>query len=228
MRPLETGAWIFGTGTLAALAIAVTSKNGKTKSMLYNIATGTGISAITMYLADLTDKQHEATAAATAHPSVALPITYPFPTPGSPPAALPGAGLPPGPPPATPPPLPAPSSTPPPAAPPIQPTVPSGANAIGCTPLSGTLPPSAVAQARALLALNPTAADARNRPSLLTIDVMRRLANNLRGCGSDLGFQPVRDALVKDLEDAATRFEVALAGVRPATGQALANVLRFA
>ena len=244
MRALESGTWIFGTATLAALALGATSKDAKTKSLLYVLATGTGIGAITMYLTDLSDQQHMAAAAVAARPPLGAPIPMPFPP------ALPSAGVPPASPPqppagaipppaapATPPPAtpPTPSSPPvtppaPPMSPPVTPPAPTGPNAIGCTPLSGVLPPSAVAQARALLTLNPTAADERFRPSLLSVSTMRRLANDLRGCGSDLGFQPVRDALVKDLEDAAARFEVALAspaGVRPTTG-ALSDVLRFA
>ena len=245
MRPLESGTWIFGTATLAALALAVTSKHSATKSLMYNIATGTGVSAITMYLFDLSDKHKAAAAAAAAaRPPIGVPIAMSFPARGSPPAALPGAGVPPGPPAAATPPPPAPAGgTPPPAAPaaPAAPTPPApapatpppaGPNAIGCTPLSSMLPPSAVAQARALLALNLTAVDERGRPTLLSVSTMRGLANDLRGCGSDLGFQPTRDALVKDLEDTATRFEIALAaspaGIRPTPAPALANVLRFA
>ena len=80
MRPLESGTWIFGTATLAAYALAATSKNGATKSLLYNIAAGTGVSAITMYLFSLSEKQREATAVA--RPPIGVPIVI-----GPPPAA---------------------------------------------------------------------------------------------------------------------------------------------
>lgn len=236
MRPLESGTWILGAATLGALTLAVTSKHAGTKALLYNVASGAGVGAITMYLADLSDQRHVNAAMAPPRPPISMPIGASLPPPGQPPLTLPGGpALPPGAPrpapaptplPTPPAPAPAPPTAPPPPAPAPAPG-PAGPNSIGCTPLSGILPSSAVAQARALLALNPAATDARFRPTLLSVSTMRKLASDLRYCGSDLGFQPTRDTLVKDLEDTATRFETALGG--PAVGATyLSNVLRFA
>ena len=136
MRPLESGTWIFGTATLAAYALAATSKNGATKSLLYNIAAGTGVSAITMYLFSLSEKQREA--AATARPPIGTPIVMPFPLPPAAPAVPLGAGAPPRPPPAaTPPPAPA-SATP--AAPPTSPTATPSAAPADKTPTPDEAP----------------------------------------------------------------------------------------
>lgn len=210
MRPLDVGTLLLGAATVGALAIATTSKHSTTRSLFFSIATGTGVGALSLYLAERQanlDRQQGLIPQLPPAPSP--PITaVPRPAPG--PAAPP-------------PPAPNPATPPPPAPNPAVPPPPSGPNAIGCTPLSGTLPISAVNQAQSLLALNPTSPDLRFRPSLLSVSTMRRLANDLRGCGSALGFNPTRDTLVRDLEEAATRFETALGG--PAVG--LSNVLRF-
>lgn len=241
MRPLESATWLFGAATLGTLALAATSKNAETRSLFYNIAAGAGLGAATMYFLDLAELQRSPAPTPAALRPAGLPVGMPLPPPGLPPPALPPVGPPIGIPPVVtapkppPPATPAPTPTPPtPPAPPPPAPKPAGPNSIGCTPLSGILPPSAVAQARGLLALNPTSADERFRPSLLTVSTMRKLANDLRGCGSDLGFQPTRDALVKDLEDTATRFEAALGGPAITSAKAtvgaarLPNVLRFA
>lgn len=84
MRALESGTWLFGTATLASLALGAASKNPKTKSLLYVLATGTSIGAITMYLSD---KQRMDDIAAAARSPLSLPVGIPLPAPGLPPAA---------------------------------------------------------------------------------------------------------------------------------------------
>lgn len=222
MRPLDTGTLLLGAATVGAIAIAATSKDSQMRSLFYSIATGTGVGAISLYLVERQADLERQQALPASAPPLPLPTGGPRPT--LPPITAPPA---PAPGPAAPPPAPGPAPpTPGPAAPPAPsaPPQPARPNNIGCTPMSGTLPAPAVNQARGLIALNPASPDIRFRPSLVSVITMRRLANDLRGCGSALGFNPTRDALVRDLEEAATRFETALGG--PAVG--LSNVLRFA
>lgn len=234
MKPLEFGTLIFSAATLGAVVVAVNTKDKGRRALLYNIAAGTGVSAMSTYIfalaeahRDMTDAMNARTSVLASLPPSLLPAStsmLPIPNPRQPFPSPPGAGPTPAPPASSPAPAPAPSPSS---------AVSSNPGRIGCTPLSGALPASAVAQARSLLALDPASTDVRYQPSRESVNTMRQLANDLRGCGSSLGFQPIRDALVKDLEDTATRFEIALGSAPPAPSPAptappspLANVLR--
>jgi hypothetical protein len=117
--------------------------------------------------------------------------------------------LPPPPPPPnvlSPPPVPPRAAPLPPAA---VPPPPAPANAIGCTPRSTTLPDPSLNQARALLNLTII----RNDPSGQTlattesIATMRRLADAIAYCGSDLGAWDLRDQYVQQLRTRADFYE---------------------
>ena len=125
----------------------------------------------------------------------------------------------PQPPPAAMTPLPPPA--PPPAAPPPTPPPAAGPNYLGCTPVTTSLPESALAQARALLNLSTIEGDPQGRPlaTPASIAEMRRLADALAYCGSELeAGGAIRDDYVRRLRDQADLYERNIPKPPAATG----------
>lgn len=92
---------------------------------------------------------------------------------------------------------------------------PTPGNVLGCTPLSGVVPPAAIRRAELLLALEIGAAEPTRRATYPAVRQMRELADDLAYCGAALGAQPGRDALVTQLRERATSFEAALRTTGP-------------
>ena len=81
-------------------------------------------------------------------------------------------------------------------------------NQYGCTPVSISLPDSAINRARALLDLEPTPKDQRYQATLTSVREMRDLADAIAYCGSALSAgDTLRDSWVTALHNHATAVE---------------------